>query len=140
VRVDRPSEFSLTVERSRFCALLTPVASPDAMAMLLKARRRDYRKANHHCWACRVRDAAGAVIELSKDDGEVGHPGRVLLELLKKHDLEAALVVSRIFGGVKLGVGGVSRAFRDAGQGAINGLLGPGPVRTSSPDPRPRRS
>jgi putative IMPACT (imprinted ancient) family translation regulator len=120
VTVDRQVEFSLTVERSRFYALLTPVASPDAMDALLKTRRRDYRKANHHCWACRVRDAAGAVIELSKDDGEVGHPGRVLLELLKKHNLEAALVVSRIFGGVKLGVGGVSRAFRDAGQGAIN--------------------
>ena len=120
VRVARPSEFSLTVERSRFYALLTPVDAPEAMDALIKVRRREYRKANHHCWACRVRDAASAVIELSKDDGEVGHPGRVLLELLKKHDLEGALVVSRIFGGVKLGVGGVSRAFRDAGQGAIN--------------------
>jgi putative IMPACT (imprinted ancient) family translation regulator len=100
------------------------------MEPLLKARRRDYRKANHHCWACRVRDAAGAVIELSKDDGEVGHPGRVLLELLKKYDLEGALVVSRIFGGVKLGVGGVSRAFRDSGQGAIN---------AAAPHPPPAR-
>jgi putative IMPACT (imprinted ancient) family translation regulator len=120
VIVDRPSDFSLTVERSRFHALLTPLAAAEDLEALLKARRKDYRKANHHCWACRVRDAAGAVIELSKDDGEVGHPGRVLLELLKRHDLEGALVVSRIFGGVKLGVGGVSRAFRDAGQGAIN--------------------
>jgi putative IMPACT (imprinted ancient) family translation regulator len=120
VRVDRQSEFSLTVERSRFYALLAPLAAGDAMEALLKARRRDYRKANHHCWACRVRDEAGAVVELSKDDGEVGHPGRVLLELLRKHDLEGALVVSRVFGGAKLGVGGVSRAFRDAGQGAIN--------------------
>jgi putative IMPACT (imprinted ancient) family translation regulator len=130
VRVVHPSEFSLTVERSRFYALLTPLASADAMDALLKARRRDYRKANHHCWACRVRDAAGGIIELSKDDGEVGHPGRVLLELLKKHDLEGALVVSRIFGGVKLGVGGVSRAFRDAGQGAIN---------AAAPHPPPAR-
>jgi putative IMPACT (imprinted ancient) family translation regulator len=123
VRVERPSEFSLTVERSRFHALLSPLAAVSAMDVLLKARRRDYRKANHHCWASRVRDAAGAIVELSKDDGEVGHPGRVLLELLKKYDLEGALVVSRIFGGVKLGVGGVSRAFRDAGQGAINAAL-----------------
>ena len=118
-----PAEFSLTVERSRFHALLTPLASPGDMEALLKARRRDYRKANHHCWACRVRDAAGTLVELSKDDGEVGHPGRVLLELMRKHGLEGALVVSRVFGGVKLGVGGVSRAFRDAGQGAINACL-----------------
>jgi putative IMPACT (imprinted ancient) family translation regulator len=140
VRVAKASEFSLTVERSRFHALLAPLAAANDTDALLKTRRRDYRKANHHSWACRVRDAAGAVIELSKDDGEVGHPGRVLLELLRKYDLEGALVVSRIFGGVKLGVGGVSRAFRDAGQGAINGVLRAAPVRTSSPDPQPRRS
>jgi putative IMPACT (imprinted ancient) family translation regulator len=132
VRIDRPAEFSLTVERSRFYALLAPLASPEEMDALLKVRRRDYRKANHHCWACRCRDAAGAVVEVSKDDGEVGHPGRVLLELLKKHDVEGALVVSRIFGGVKLGVGGVSRAFRDAGQGALNRMLEAVPGRTTS--------
>ena len=127
VRIDRPSEFSLTVERSRFYAMLAPLASPTEMEALLETRRRDYRKAVHHCWAYRCRDAAGVIVETSKDDGEVGHPGRVLLELLKKHDLEGVLLVSRIFGGVKLGVGGVSRAFRDAGQGAINkGAQGPG--------------
>ncbi len=123
VRIDRQAGFSLTVERSRFYALLAPLVSPSDIEPLLKTRRRDYRKATHQCWACRCRDAAGAVIEASKDDGEVGHPGRVLLELLKRHDLEGVLVVSRIFGGVKLGVGGVSRAFRDAGQGAINKML-----------------
>jgi len=42
------------------------------------------------------------------------------LQLLERHDLNShALVVSRIFGGIKLGVGGVSRAFRKAGNGAI---------------------
>lgn len=120
MRIDRPAEFSLTVERSHFYALLAPLASPADMEALLRIRRRDYRKAVHHCFAYRCRDAAGTLVEVSKDDGEVGHPGRVLLELLKKHDLEGVLVVSRIFGGVKLGVGGVSRAFRDAAQGAIN--------------------
>ncbi|MCK5346187.1 MAG: YigZ family protein, partial [Candidatus Heimdallarchaeota archaeon] len=71
--------------------------------------------ANHHCYAIRCQS-----VEKSKDDGEVGHPGRVLSELLKKHDLDShMLIVSRIFGGVKLGVGGVSRAFREAGQGVI---------------------
>ncbi len=120
MKVLAPSEFSLTVERSRFYALLTPLDSPERMEALLKDRRRDYRKAVHHCWGYRLRDASGSLVEASKDDGEVGHPGRVLLELLRKHDIEGALVVSRIFGGVKLGVGGVSRAFRDAGQGAIN--------------------
>ena len=124
MRVERAAEFSLNVERSHFYALLAPLAAPAAMADLVKDRKRDYRKARHHCWAYRVRDAAGAISEASKNDGEVGQPGRVLLELLRKHDLEGALIVSRIFGGVKLGVGGVSRAFRDAGQGAIDALRG----------------
>src|SRR5512140_3557665 len=128
LKVTSPAEFSLTVERSRFYALLAPLDSPAQMEALLKERRRDYRKAVHHCWGYRLRDPGGAIVEVSKDDGEVGHPGRVLLELLRKHDIEGALVVSRIFGGVKLGVGGVSRAFRDAGQGAINKALAEAPA------------
>lgn len=126
MRVGAATEFALSVERSRFYALLAPLPSPESMDALLKQRRRDYRKATHHCWAFRLRDAQGTVVEASKDDGEVGHPGRVLLELLKKHDLDGALIVSRVFGGVKLGVGGVSRAFRDAGQAAINTCLAAG--------------
>lgn len=118
MKVSTAIAFSLTVERSHFYALLAPLADPAEIDRLLKERRRDYRKAVHHCWAYRIGST-----EVSKDDGEVGHPGRVLLELLRKYDLEGALLVSRIFGGVKLGVGGVSRAFRDAGQGAINAYL-----------------
>jgi putative IMPACT (imprinted ancient) family translation regulator len=122
MRVLRATEFALTVERSRFYSLLTLLAASEAMAAFVKQQRRDYRKARHHCYAYRLRDAHGALDEASKNDGEVGQPGRVLLELLRKHDLEGALVVSRIFGGVKLGLGGVSRVFRDAGQGAIDAL------------------
>ena len=116
------AEFKLTVERSRFYALLFPASSEEDVAAVVKRRKGDLRKANHHCWAFRGRDASGAVLERSKDDGEVGHPGRVLLELLRRADLEGGLLVSRIFGGVKLGVGGVSRAFREAGDGAIAGF------------------
>ena len=122
MKVTVTAEFKLTVERSRFYALLFPASSEEDVAAVVKRRKGDLRKANHHCWAFRGRDASGAVLERSKDDGEVGHPGRVLLELLRRADLEGGLLVSRIFGGVKLGVGGVSRAFREAGDGAIAGL------------------
>lgn len=123
MRVDRPVEHKLTVERSRFLAALVPLASPAAMEEVVKARRREVRKANHHCWALRLRDSCGTVCESSRDDGEVGHPGRVLLEVLRKYDLEGALVVSRVFGGVKLGVGGVARAFRETAEGAVAAFL-----------------
>jgi putative IMPACT (imprinted ancient) family translation regulator len=119
MRVNGDSEAKLVVERSRFFAVLFPAASEDDVVAMVKAKRSEHRKANHHCWAFRGQDAAGRAVERSKDDGEVGHPGRVLLELLRKDDLEGGLLVSRVFGGVKLGVGGVSRAFREAGAAAI---------------------
>jgi putative IMPACT (imprinted ancient) family translation regulator len=119
VRITVAVQFKLTVERSRFHALLFPAADEEEVAVVVRHRKGELRKANHHCWALRCRDAVGALLESSRDDGEVGHPGRVLLELLRRDDLEGALLVSRIFGGVKLGVGGVSRAFREAGEGAL---------------------
>jgi len=131
-RVRRLAEFTLTVERSRFYAVLVPLSSPDEMESIVRARKAEIRRANHHCWAYRLTSASGTILERSRDDGEVGHPGRVLLEILRRHDLEGALVVSRIFGGVKLGVGGVSRAFREAGEGVV------APIKPSSP-PTPGR-
>jgi putative IMPACT (imprinted ancient) family translation regulator len=119
VKITRTAEFKLTVERSRFHALLFPAADEEEVAVVVKRRRGELRKANHHCWAMRCRSEGGALVERSRDDGEVGHPGRVLLEVLRREDLEGGLLVSRIFGGVKLGVGGVSRAFREACEGAL---------------------
>ena len=119
MKVRQSVTFALAAERSRFYAVLVPLSAPEDIEAVVRARRSSVRRANHHCWAYRVADPTGAIVEKSKDDGEVGHPGRVLLEILRRYDLEGAIVVSRIFGGVKLGVGGVSRAFRDAGEGAI---------------------
>mgnify|MGYP003592943595 CR=1 FL=1 len=119
MRIARSATFRSTVERSRFFAVAFPAASEEEVLAAVKAARSEHRKANHHCWAFRGRDTAGAMVERSKDDGEVGHPGRLMLELLRRDDLEGGLLVSRVFGGVKLGVGGVSRAFREAAEGAL---------------------
>ena len=136
MKVEQVASFALAVERSRFYAVLVPLSTPEDIEAVVRARRGAVRRANHHCWAYRVLGQAGAALEKSKDDGEVGHPGRVLLECLRRHDLEGAIVVSRIFGGVKLGVGGVSRAFRDAGEGAIEALI---TARAPGPPPRGAR-
>ena len=114
-----PRNFEITVDRSRFLAAAIPAGSLDEAKRLVKERRRRIRKANHHCWACRVRDDSGRIVEQARDDGEVGRPGMSLLELLRREDLEGLLIVSRIFGGIKLGPGGVGRAFRAAGEGAL---------------------
>ena len=121
--VERSAEFRFVAERSRFFAVLFPAADESDVTKMVRRMKGEQRKARHHCWAFRGRGEQGAVIERSRDDGEVGHPGRVLLDLLRHDDLEGGLLVSRIFGGVKLGVGGVSRAFRAAGAGAIEDYL-----------------
>jgi len=114
MKIDRIAEFKFVFERSRFFTVLFPAAGEEEVLKMVRLKKGEHRKANHHCWAFR-----GGGGERSRDDGEVGHPGRVLLELLRRQDLEGGLLVSRVFGGVKLGVGGVSRAFREAGEGAI---------------------
>ncbi|HUU05245.1 MAG TPA: YigZ family protein [Patescibacteria group bacterium] len=119
MRVKHILEFKHVVERSRFFAVLFPAAGETEVLKMVRLKKGEYRKANHHCWALRGVDEKGNRIEKSRDDGEVGHPGRVLLELLRREEMEGGLLVSRVFGGVKLGVGGVSRAFREAGAGAI---------------------
>lgn len=129
MKVEAPREAKVVVERSRFFAVLFPAASDADLETVLRAKKGEHRKANHHCWALRVRDTAGAIVERSRDDGEVGHPGRVLLELLRREDLEGGLLVSRVFGGVKLGVGGVSRAFREAGEAVLPAARVPAAAR-----------
>jgi putative IMPACT (imprinted ancient) family translation regulator len=118
-RIEKLAEYDLTEQRSRFYAAAVPAATLDQVKKELATRKKKYHKARHHCWACRVRDENGQVVEQARDDGEVGRPGMKLLELLRKHDLEGLLVVSRIFGGIKLGPGGVGRAFRNAALGAL---------------------
>jgi len=104
-----------TEMKSKFYAHLYEIDSPSVIDPILKEHRKRYKKANHHCYAIRFKGE-----QIHKDDGEVGHPGKVLTEVLAKHKLDShALIISRIFGGVKLGVGGVSRAFRQAGEGAV---------------------
>ncbi len=119
-RIQTLSEYCLTEQRSRFHAAAVPVATLGEVKNELSRRKKKYHKARHHCWACRVRDENGGLVEQARDDGEVGRPGMKMLELLRQRDLEGLLVVSRIFGGIKLGPGGVGRTFRDAALGALD--------------------
>ena len=102
--------------------MAAPAQNLDDVKRVLAIERKKHRKARHHCWACRVRDDDGRLVEQARDDGEVGRPGMKMLELLRHDDLQGLIVVSRYFGGVKLGPAGVGRAFRDAARGALEQL------------------
>jgi len=106
-------------KRSHFYAHLYLISHQDEISDILTLQRTEYKKAAHHCYAVRLIGESGT-FEDSRNDGEVGNPGRFLMEIVKRNKLDShMLIVSRIFGGVKLGPGGVSRAFKEAGNGVI---------------------
>ena len=117
--VSELSAGKFVVRKSKFYAHLYSIENVDDISEIRKIHNKKYKKAAHHCYA-----AFYDGIEDQRADGEVGSPGRVLLELLHEYDLNNHMImVSRIFGGIKLGQGGVARAFRDSGRGAILAYL-----------------
>jgi uncharacterized YigZ family protein len=101
-----PATLSREVRHSRFVAHAQAVATPDdALAFVQRMRQAD---ASHHCWAYRI----GAQYR-SSDDGEPsGTAGRPILAAIDGQGLdETVVLVIRWFGGVKLGAGGLVRAY-----------------------------
>lgn len=99
------------VRKSRFIAQVAPVADRTAALGLLERARADHPNATHVCWALLAGGESAA-----NDDGEPGGTaGRPMLEVLRLQSLEGVLaIVVRYFGGVKLGAGGLSRAYGGA--------------------------
>ena len=88
-----------------------PVADRDAAMAELDALRSTYSDATHVCWAL----LAGGHSGMSDDGEPSGTAGRPILEVLRHHDVDGVLgVVIRYYGGIKLGAGGLVRAYTDA--------------------------
>ncbi len=110
----------LVDRKSKFYAHLYKIENLEGdIEEIQKIHNKKYKKAAHHCYAALVNGQ-----EDSRNDGEVGSPGRVLLELMQEYKLDGYMImVSRIFGGIKLGQGGVARAFRNTGRGVIEAYV-----------------
>lgn len=103
---------------SRFRAVVEPAGDEaEAQAALEASRRRD-PGATHHCWAWRLGPDPS---ERSSDDGEpAGTAGVPMLQVLRGAELsDVVAVVTRWFGGTKLGKGGLARAYAEAVQEAL---------------------
>ncbi len=102
------------VKGSRFVASAAPVCSEAEALAWLERVRAAHRNATHHCWAYRL--GLGGRSFRCADDGEPGgSAGRPILAQIEGHDLsDVVVVVSRWFGGTKLGVGGLIRAYGGA--------------------------
>ena len=108
----------LEIRRSRFLGSALPVADrADALAEVARLRA-EHPGAAHVCWAL----LAGGQSGMSDDGEPSGTAGRPILEVLRHHELDGVLgVVVRYFGGVKLGAGGLVRAYTDAIATALAG-------------------
>jgi uncharacterized YigZ family protein len=107
------AEHRLKVERSEFLGIAFPAASEEAFFAELQAIEKKYFDATHHCWAFRLFEGERA---RSSDAGEPsGTAGKPILSAIERADLyDAGVIVVRWFGGVKLGTGGLARAYREA--------------------------
>ena len=98
----------LIVKNSKFISVLYPINDLSDVSKYLDKIKKEYPKATHYCYGYIYND-----VYLSSDDGEPsGTAGRPILNVLQKEDLTNILcVVVRYFGGIKLGVGGLVRAY-----------------------------
>ena len=104
-----PGEAELTEKRSRFLGHVRMVESEEEAKAFIAEMKRKYYDARHNCWCYAIQDGA----ERYSDDGEPqGSAGIPMLEVLRRRGVtNAVCVVTRYFGGVLLGTGGLLRAY-----------------------------
>ncbi|WP_241966548.1 YigZ family protein, partial [Staphylococcus nepalensis] len=107
------------INKSRFIAHIKPVESKDEAKAFIDEVKKEHRDATHNCSAYTIGDSM--LIQKANDDGEPsGTAGVPMLEILKKLETHnTAAVVTRYFGGIKLGTGGLIRAYSGAVRDAI---------------------
>jgi uncharacterized YigZ family protein len=110
------------VNRSRFRCVLAPAATETEAQEVVARIRREHPTASHHCWAYVI--GADAAVQRAGDDGEPGGTaGLPMLQMLTRRETRYVVaVVSRWFGGTKLGAGGLIRAYGGAVGAALDAL------------------
>lgn len=106
-----PVSHELVIKKSRFIACVQPINDRAQALSVVQGLKQHHPDAVHVCWAMLAGGDSAA-----QDDGEPsGTAGRPMLEVLRHQDLEGVVAtVVRYFGGIKLGAGGLVRAYTDA--------------------------
>ena len=113
------SETELVEKRSRFLGHVWPVESEgEARARIEEIRKKHY-DARHHCWCYRIREGG---VERYSDDGEPqGTAGQPMLNVFQREGVtNVCCVVTRYFGGILLGAGGLVRAYTQSAKDALD--------------------
>lgn len=125
--IKQSGESEIVVTKSRFIGNLVSVSSASEAEEYISSVRKKYNDARHNCWAYIVMDG-NMIVSKCSDDGEPsGTAGRPILSIMEGAGLvNAVCTVTRYFGGVLLGTGGLVRAYSDAASSALeNALISP---------------
>jgi uncharacterized YigZ family protein len=129
--VKKSIENEIVIQKSKFISHVRHVSSEETAQEMIHAIAKTHYKSNHNCYAYVLGDSNQ--IQKASDDGEPsGTAGVPILEVLKKQDLRDTLVVvTRYFGGIKLGAGGLIRAYSTATSEGIKvaGVIERVPIR-----------
>ncbi|QSP94671.1 YigZ family protein [Marinobacter salinisoli] len=112
------------VKKSRFIARIVPVSSREEVKSWLESAHKDHPDARHICWAYQLGRPGSAAEAAMSDDGEPsGTAGKPILNVIQHKDMGDVLVmVIRYFGGVKLGAGGLVRAYAGAAESVLSAV------------------
>lgn len=110
--VSDPLKYEENIRRSIFICSISPAENVESACDFISKVSQEYRNATHNCWAYRIFENQ-TVHEAYSDAGEPsGTAGRPMLDALKKHGIvNVAVVVTRYFGGIKLGKRGLIEAY-----------------------------
>ncbi|WP_406413554.1 YigZ family protein [Streptomyces halstedii] len=120
--VARAGVHETEINRSRFLCALAPAATEEEAQAFVARVRAEHPGATHHCYAYVI--GADASVQKASDDGEPGGTAGVpMLQMLLRREVRYAVaVVTRYYGGVKLGAGGLIRAYGGAVGEALDSL------------------
>ena len=106
-------------KRSRFIGHIWRVASEEGARACIEAARKQYHDARHNCWCYRIRE--GKLLRYSDDGEPKGTAGQPMLNVFEREDVwDVCCVVTRYFGGILLGAGGLTRAYGGTAKLALN--------------------
>ena len=119
--VVHPWESETLIEKSRFICHLQKVTTEEEAQVYIKAVKKNHRDATHNCSAYVI--GKEGTVQKASDDGEPsGTAGLPMLEVLRKKKIyNTVAVVTRYFGGIKLGAGGLVRAYTNSVAEALEG-------------------
>ena len=117
-------EVTYEIKKSRFITRIANISNKEDAKSFLEQAKHDYPDARHHCWAYQFGPPHSPHSAAMSDDGEPsGTAGKPILNVLQHKDIgDIMIVVIRYFGGIKLGAGGLVRAYSNATQQAIEKL------------------